>query len=123
MININWIDTLENGIQDNLNKLSSFKPLLFDNLPYYISSYECPLCEDFLLYKMRVRGQQTVYDNDIVEMYNLFTCPKCRVFYASVVSSETNLPVVLNNFALLSDEISKKDYIKILFDLKKFENG
>ena len=118
---ITWIDAIENGIEDNMSKLSSFKPLLSDKLPYYISSYECPLCNDFLLYKMRVRGRKAFYKKTL-ELYNLFTCPKCRVFYASIVSSETNTPITLNNFALLSDEISIKDYINFLFDLKKYEN-
>ena len=120
---VKWVESMFDGVDDNLNKLNDFKPLLIDNLPFYISSYECPLCKDFLLYKMRVRNQHITFNNGVFETYNIFTCPGCRRFFASVLCNKTHSPRTLNSFALVSEEISQSDYISVLKELQKFENG
>ena len=121
-INIQWIGELKNRIDDNVAKVSQFKPFAWENLPYYISSYECPKCHDMLLYKMRVRGATTLYNGRITQLYNIFTCPICGKFYASIV--DTNGFIRLNEYALESKSyLSKDEYAKVLISTLPFANG
>lgn len=123
-INISWEKTITNGIRDDVIRMRNFSPyLLGENAPYYASSYACPRC-DFILYKMRTRGVTTNFNGRTVEIFNIFTCPKCRKFYASISTGgyyETAKP--LREYALVSKTYSENEYKAKLFETLSFANG
>ncbi len=126
MININWEYSLENAIKNTTKDLMLYDEFLFTSPSYYISSYECPICNKSVLYKMRVRGANTEFKGHTYRLFNLFTCPDCKVIYASITETNlnnfTNLPLSL--FALVSEKyISEQDYKNILKYTVGYNNG
>jgi hypothetical protein len=126
MININWEYSLENAIKNTTKDLMLYDERLFISPAYYISSYECPICNNSVLYKMRVRGANTEFKGHTYRLFNLFTCPDCKVIYASITETNlnnfTNLPLSL--FALVSEKyISEQDYKNILKYTVGYNNG
>ncbi len=126
MININWIKSISDGIKSNPADNTS-KPFLWEGSPYYISTYVCPECEKFWLYKLRVRGAKSLFNGRPVSLFNLFTCPVCRKFYASTAvgplsqSQFTSLP--LSQYALVSQTYSESEYTKKLAETLPYFNG
>jgi hypothetical protein len=103
-----------------------FDEVLLYSPAYYISSYECPLCSNSVLYKMRVRGAKTVFKGHTHSLFNLFTCPDCKVIYASI--TETNLNNInnlpLSSFALLSEKYGTiHEYKNVLAYTVRFQKG
>lgn len=126
MININWEYSLENAIKNTRKDLMLYDERLFISPAYYISSYECPICNNSILYKMRVRGANTVFKGHTYSLFNLFTCPVCQVIYASITETNfnnfTNLPLSL--FALVSEKYSTiQEYKSVLDYTVRFQQG
>lgn len=126
MIDITWKQSLENTIKNTSKDLMLFDEVLLHSPAYYISSYECPICKNSVLYKMRVRGSHTVFKGHTYTLFNLFTCPDCRVIYASITETNlnnyTNLP--LSSFALLSEKYGTfREYKNVLDYTRRFQKG
>jgi DNA-directed RNA polymerase subunit RPC12/RpoP len=126
MIDISWKQSLQNAIKNTSKDLMLFDEVLSYSLAYYISSYECPICNNSVLYKMRVRGANTIFKGKTYSLFNLFTCPDCKVIYASITETNlnnyTNLP--LSSFALLSEKYSTiREYKNVLDYTVRFQQG
>ncbi len=102
---------------------------------YYTSAYVCPCCNEHPLYKMRVRGTTSAppqnstkfVDRQSVELFNLFTCPKCRIFFASVTLPEDNhdplhTSMPLDKYAMESMQYSSYIYPDILLKTLEYYN-
>ena len=65
-----------------------------ENTSYYECAYLCPLCDVTkrfarkplypVLFKLKIERTLTEHDGDEFIIYNLFTCPKCHRFFASI---------------------------------------
>lgn len=126
MIDISWKQSLQNTIKNTSKDLMLFDEVLSYSPAYYISSYECPICKNSVLYKMRVRGSDTEFKGHTYNLFNLFTCPNCRVIFASITETNlnnyTNLP--LSSFALLSEKYSTfREYKNVLDYTLRFQQG
>lgn len=59
--------------------------------PYYISAYVCPVCDEdgYRLYKLKLQEEirttaPEVFDNKEIGLWNIFTCPHCETWFASL---------------------------------------
>jgi hypothetical protein len=117
-VTIEWETSLNNGIINSSG--ISVRPvpyLLVENRKeWYNSSAVCPYDRDMELYKLRARGTYTIFEGKKTYLFNLFTCPICRRFYASVATSNdplnTSLP--LTQYALVSKQYKKEEYDNML---------
>ena len=124
MIDINWKQSLQNAVKNTSKNLSKFDEVLSFSPEYYIYSYECPTCNNSVLYKMRVRGSKTIFKSQTYSLFNLFTCPDCKVIFASITETNlnnyTNLP--LSRFALMSNNFHfVHEYIEMLSYTSQFQ--
>lgn len=125
-IEIKWKESIHNKVISTskyLNLGVDFLPLSYS---YYISSYECPICNRAPLYKMRARGSSTIFNGKVYNVFNLFTCPQCQVLLASITETSsfnvTNLP--LSQFALVSELFhSQTKYEEIIRYTLNHQNG
>lgn len=127
MLNINWIKSMESGFQNDPSNINRFVPFLWEGSPYYLSTYMCPDCGNMALYKLRVRGAKTVFNNRQVELFNLFTCPMCRKFYASTAVgplTQNNITLLsLKEYALVSQTYSQEEYMMKLGETLRYFSG
>jgi hypothetical protein len=126
VIDISWKQSLQNAVKNTIKNLSQFDEELSFSPEYYISSYECPTCNNSVLYKMRVRGSKTIFKSQTYSLFNLFTCPDCKVIFASItetnLNNHTNLP--LSSFALLSEKYKNVLAYKNVLDYTiRFQNN
>ena len=127
MIELKWSKAIENGVSNFRGDLMRFPESLSYNSSYYISSYGCPSCGSQPLYKLRVRGAVTTFQGDLLQAFNLFTCPQCKIFLCSVgksgeVNNFTSIP--LSTYALVtSPTASESGYMKFLTYTNQFKNG
>lgn len=82
---------------------------------YYLTYYRCPFCNG-LLYKIQARNVYTCFrEYNSLELYNIFTCPNCFHFYASLINNSGNGK--LSELALVSKKYNSKDeYVNTLLD-------
>jgi len=121
---IKWERELINGIINSDADILCYNPFLLKNSQaYYISSAQCPECKRMLMYKMRVRGVNSSFRNNPVTLFNIFTCPECRRFYASVgMGSQMAKPLV--EYALVSKKyLDENEYIRELINSLPYANG
>jgi hypothetical protein len=118
MINLIWSKELKNKVTNFQMDLMQFPESLNQNKNYYISSYACPNDCYLPLYKLKVRGESTLFQGKTLQVFNLFTCPKCKIFLCSVsqpgeVNNYTSTP--LSSYALATNTISSEtEYNKML---------
>lgn len=118
---LQWENSVK-GIKEinNLFIMDKFPPNIYNGSKYYVTYYICPDCDDYLLYKIKTRGIQTVFQGNTTTLFNIFTCPRCRRFYASVhtpvSNSFSNLATGtrLSDFALRSIPYSEDNYIILI---------
>lgn len=110
-----------------LNRLAIMDnfPSTLGNSLYYITYYICPDCKKSLLYKIKTRGAKTIFEGEIKNIFNMFTCPICNRFYASIDSSGNfySTSTRLADFALRSIAYSNNEYINLINYTEDFENG
>lgn len=87
-------------------------PSTLGNSLYYVSYYICPDCNKHLLYKIKIRGVKTVFEGETKDLFNIFTCPVCKRFYASIASSTNSFytSTRLSDFALRSISYKNDEY-------------
>ena len=117
IINIDWIKSISNGIESNAMDVMKYNPYLWEGSPYYVSYYVCPECGRMLLYKMRARGSETIFNNNRLDVFNIFTCVDCQKFYVSTPHQP------LDQYALVSKTYTESEYKQKLFDTLSFSNG
>ncbi|MEG2812103.1 MAG: hypothetical protein RR912_06280 [Clostridium sp.] len=118
--NIQWVSEYR-GIEstDDGNLYNSFSYAINSSFNYYLSTYICPDCSESLLYKIKTRDVKTTAFGKEVRLFNLFTCTKCRKFYASIDpigNDRNNTSSKLSDYALVSEEYDENDYITRLHD-------
>jgi len=126
LVDINWRQSLEDKVKNTAQDLMLYDEFLSFSPSYYISSYECPICKNSVLYKMKVRGSETQFRGSTYNLFNLFTCPICQVVFGSITEAQynnyTNLP--LSSFALLSEQYkSFSEYKNVLNYTLRFQQG
>ena len=88
------------------------------NSLYYKSVYICPNCNNHMLYKIRAYNIDTEFNNKNKRLHHIYTCPKCRIFLASIrIYSKLHSRWIgkkLSNYALISDSYRKLKYRRIL---------
>ena len=90
---------------DKLDDMDNHPSIIFSE--YHITYYICPDCGQ-LLYKIQARGTTTYFNGyKEVPIYNIFTCPSCMRFFASVVNK--NGIGKLSELALISKRYHFKD--------------
>ena len=125
-LKIEWVDDVFNGIRNFNGDDRMYNPFLTPDEKYYISGAECPCCNRTPLYKMRARNTPTTFKGKSVKIYNIFTCPMCKMFFASVYTDELNKwgdyfkPVM--EYALISKEYTDEQYLYVLADSLKYYN-
>lgn len=125
---VNWENSVT-GIEElnNLNVMDNFPRLLYDNSLYYVTYYICPDCGKYLLYKVKARGVRTIFKGETKNIFNIFTCPICKRFYASIDSSGgSNLfstSTKLSDFALRSIAYSDDKYVALVQHTEGISNS
>ena len=127
IIPINWITDLPQGVVgDRTDLISTF--FWRNSMPiscpyYYISHYACPHCSNALLFEMRCRDSIAAYQDRMLRLYNVYTCPECRRFYGSILEEGADL----RKYALESQKYSESEYFETLvkttaFNSEKYKN-
>lgn len=118
-VEMHWENSVR-GISEleNLNVMNNFPELLYNNSLYYLTYYICPDCGKYLLYKVRARGVKAIFKGETKNLFNIFTCPLCKRFYASLDGAgERNsfyTTTRLSDFALRSIAYSDEQYVKLV---------
>ncbi|WP_195245436.1 HIRAN domain-containing protein [Clostridium celatum] len=121
---IKWEGEIYNGVKDiytlgldNTNIRDEFQETL-SNTKYYRSTYMCPNCLENLLYKIKSRGVITTYNSEKINLFNIFTCQKCKMFFASkhnVIDDLYHTSITLRDYALKSKMFSDSIYSILLY--------
>ncbi|WP_270851262.1 hypothetical protein [Clostridium tertium] len=118
---IEWINVARNEIKTlrQVGVYDDFRETLFNTNGFYSSTYCCPECARSPLYKMQVHGLKSKYYDEVAILYNIFTCPNCRRFYASVLNAGTDTITIeessqLSNFGIYSDRYDFSTYQYLL---------
>lgn len=106
-IDIEWEKELTNIKEldnNNLNLMDKYSNFLYNGSDFYITYYICE-CGNHLLYKIKTNNiEKTYYKRYEYEIWNIFTCPKCRTFYISQKGKR------LAEFSIKSKVYSEKEY-------------
>lgn len=119
---IEWIHITKNEIKyiNEMGVYGDFKQTLFPTNGFYASSYCCPECARMPLYKIQVHGLKTKFYDSTAVLYNVFTCPICRRFFATVLNSELEGNMTredasrLPNFGIYSNRYDFETYHYLL---------
>ncbi|WGX75596.1 hypothetical protein QJS64_16815 [Paraclostridium bifermentans] len=116
---IDWIKSSDSIKEIKTSKveeayISEFKK----NSLYYKSVYMCPSCNSHMLYKIRAYNIDTKFNNKNKRLHHIYTCPKCRIFLASIrIYSKLHSRWIgnkLSNYALISGSYPRLKYKRIL---------
>ena len=112
---IQWLNSMDNIKEvDNLKRNDEYPSELKKNSLYYKSVYMCPICDDQLLYKIRAYNIGTKFNDTNKRLHHIYTCPKCRIFLASIrIYSKLHSKWIgnkLSNYALISDSYPRLRY-------------
>lgn len=125
---IKWENSVV-GINElnNFSIMDEFPSNLYNDSIYYITYYICPDCGRYLLYKIKARGIKTIFNGEVKSIFNIFTCPICKRFYASVYSCEEEniffTSTKLSDFALRSISYSDLQYVSLINDTEEITSN
>lgn len=114
---ISWVNSIDN-IKEVGDIEDEYPSELKKNSLYYKSIYMCPNCNEQVLYKVRSYDIGTKFNNTNKRLHHIYTCPKCRIFLASIrIYSKLHYKWIgnrLSNYALISYSYPRLKYRRIV---------
>lgn len=91
-LGIDWVGLVQNFVHNRHDLDSSYWTSEFlKSTPYYRSAYRCPICDDDRAALMKIKLKEhtvtsapKVFGSKEVGLWNLFTCPNCGAWFASL---------------------------------------
>lgn len=122
---IQWIDCMKYGIKsvNQVGLIGNFSDFLFDTKGFYRSTYCCPECQRYPLYKIKTHGLESTFRGSKVFLYNVFTFPNCKRFLASILNADLSdgwtieESSKLSTFSIYSYRHYLDEYYKIVEDI------
>lgn len=137
-LEIDWEGLFCDSVEDRpvANDYSYFVDKALEGTGYHESSYLCPACgigerDDGapifpLLSKLKINRTHTVCEGNDYIVFNLFTCPNCQRFLASIreynereLRDEYFMPPALRKYALISSPYDNVTWEQLIRDSSK----